>query len=803
MATDPIRLSGLNSGFDTESIIEAMMSTYQTKIDNQNKKLTKLQWQQQAYQSITKSMTDFKNKYFDVLNRDTYLMSPNTFNKFSSTITSPTDKTSGLDVTTTYASLEGSYKIKTTQLATAASLKGASIKPESFKLDLEKAAQNSAYTEETFDDGVTRRNYSFALDVQVGNVTKTVAFDVSTDLTDAGELDMDAFRQSTVDSLNIALQDAFGHTGRNGAGATGVVDANGDEWFLQTELNAQGGLEFKAGGNAAVSVTEKQGVFGLAKTAAKQNIDMGSVVTGTNTVSVTVGGVTKNISFEGVASTYYDSVNEAGNEDLLKEYNELKAAAFRKENKLSAYSPIDEKAFAEFRYTAAQAAKDKNTAALKSALNEGFSSEGKMFTIDNNAVTIADGSEFSITSAEGGTLGLEKGTAASRYNSNTKLADMGFEADADGKYKLNINGVEISMESGSTIGSLITAVNNSEAGVTMSFSALTNSFNLDSKEMGSGSSIEVLGNDFAKAIGLTDENGDEVNVTKGQNAVFEINGQEIYHNSNEYTIDGTTFKFNDDIELGETMTVGITKSYDDVKQLIKDFVADYNKLIDDVYEQIGTEPQKDSKGNTYEPLTDAEKAEMSEEQIKDWEEAAKKGVLYNDQTVSSLMSQMRTMIYSSITLDDGSKFGLFNMGIKATSDYKEHGKLEIDEDKLNAAFSKNPEAIQKLFTDQQNGVMRKVSNVLDSAVKSTGAKRENMGILVQKAGLASGSTSTDNYINDQMKRIKEQISKLQNRYDDKEAYWWKVFTNLESMMTDLNSQTNYISQYLGGSTNYQ
>ena len=90
MATDPIRLSGLNSGFDTESIIEAMMSTYQTKIDNQNKKLTKLQWQQEAYQSITKKMTDFKNKYFDVLNRDTYLMSPNTFNKFSSTITSRT-----------------------------------------------------------------------------------------------------------------------------------------------------------------------------------------------------------------------------------------------------------------------------------------------------------------------------------------------------------------------------------------------------------------------------------------------------------------------------------------------------------------------------------------------------------------------------------------------------------------------------------------------------------------------------------------------------------------------------------------
>lgn len=806
-STNPIRLSGLNSGFDTESIIEAMMSTYQTKIDNQNKKLTKLQWQQEGYQAITAKMTDFKNKYFDVLNRDTYLMSPNTFNKFSSTITGSStgssDKPSGLDVTTTYASNEGSYKIKTTQLATAATLSGASIKPEAFKLDLDKAAQNSAYTEETLDDGTVKRNYSFALDIQVGNVTKTVSFDVSADLAADGTLDMDAFKQSTVDSLNAALKDSFGYTGKNGEGSKGVVDENGDELFLQTELNENGELEFRAGGNAAVSVTEKQGVFGLAKAASKQSISMGSVVTGTNTVSVTAGGVTKNVSFEGVSSTYYESVNDAGNESLLKEYNELKAAAFRKENNLSNYSPIDESAFEEFTYSAAQAAKDKNTAAMTAALNDSFASEGITFSIDGSYITASDGGEFSITSVEGGTLGLEKGTAASRYNSNTKLADMGFAADADGKYRLNLNGVDITMESGSTIGSLISAVNNSEAGVKMSFSALTNSFTLEAKEMGSGGAVEVAGNGFAAALGLTDENGDEVNLTKGQNAIFEINGQEIYHNSNEYTIDGTTFKFNEDIELGETLTVGITKSYDDVKQLIKDFVADYNQLIDDVYDYIGTAPEEDSKGNRYEPLTDAEKEEMSDDEIKDWEETAKKGILYNDRTVSNLMSQMRSMLYSTITLDDGSKFGLFNMGIKATSDYKEHGKLEIDEDKLNAAFSKNADAVEKLFTDQTNGVIRKVSNVLDSAVKSTGAKRENMGILVQKAGLSKGSTSTDNYINDQMKRIRERISTLQSRYDDKEEYWWSVFTNLESMMSDLNSQTSYISQYLGGSTNYQ
>ena len=71
--SEPIRMSGMNSGFDTESIIEAMMTSYQTKIDNQSKKLTMLQWQQEAYQDITKKLTTFQNKYFDVLKRDSYI----------------------------------------------------------------------------------------------------------------------------------------------------------------------------------------------------------------------------------------------------------------------------------------------------------------------------------------------------------------------------------------------------------------------------------------------------------------------------------------------------------------------------------------------------------------------------------------------------------------------------------------------------------------------------------------------------------------------------------------------------------
>jgi flagellar hook-associated protein 2 len=159
-------------------MIEAMMTSYQTKIDTQQKKLTKLSWQQDAYRDVTDKLTTFKNKYFDILNKNTYLMTPTNFNKFSSTISNKTSGTSasGLSVTTTSSTLEGSYKVKVNQLATAAKTTGNALQNSTFSLDMDKAANASAYTTETADDGTVTRNYNFDLDVQVGSVTKTVSF---------------------------------------------------------------------------------------------------------------------------------------------------------------------------------------------------------------------------------------------------------------------------------------------------------------------------------------------------------------------------------------------------------------------------------------------------------------------------------------------------------------------------------------------------------------------------------------------------------------------------------------------------
>ena len=336
MAVSNIRLGGITSGFDTESMVTQLLSSYQTRIDNQNKKITKLSWQQSAYQDITKKITEFKNTYFDILKRDTYLMSASTFNKFKADVTSSSAAdAAGLTVSTSSNSTAGSYKVKLTQAAKAASAKGSSVASGNFSLDLDKALNSATGEVKTNADGSKTWSMNFALDIQVGGAKKTISFTADAVLGADGNIaDKDAAKSSIIDSLNAKLQESFGYSGKT-TGATGATDANGKEWFLQAKMGADGKVEFQIGGNSSVTVTENKGNFGLAQPREKTAISTGSVVTGMNIFQVDIGGKTVSAAFNGVSSTYYDSKDQAGNEAVLAEFKNLKTAAYRKSYNLA------------------------------------------------------------------------------------------------------------------------------------------------------------------------------------------------------------------------------------------------------------------------------------------------------------------------------------------------------------------------------------------------------------------------------------------------------------------------------------
>ena len=775
MSSDVMRLSGVNSGFDTEAMIEQMMSAYQTKIDTQNKKLQKLQWQQEQYRDVTSKLTTFKSKYFDILKRDTYLMSPSSFSKFKSTVTTKSGKESGLKVTTDSKSTPGTHKIKVDQLATAATRKGGTVAPANFKLDIDKAIADG-----TADaDG----KYNFSLDVKVGSVSKTVEFS-------------GADKDEILADLNTNLAKSFGA-------------ASGSDLFIQANDNGNGTFGFVLNGNTTVSVTEKTGNFGLGKAAEKVAIDPSAALTGTSSISVTFANhytgdpVTKNIEFETVSSTYFDG--RGSDTDVNNQFLELKKAAYRKAYNISSDTEVTETEMneANFKYTSADAASDLNTTNLTAALNSAFAFEqGVSFTLSGSSMTakFVDGSavEFTMTSTCDATFGLKKGSASSYIADNTKLSEMGIamnKTDDEGNavgYSMTINGKEISVGKDATVADLMNAVNKSDAGVTMTYSKLEGRFVLTANDKGSGGAIEIdAGDTVAAAFGLA-----SAATTAGQNAKINIDGTDVYYNDNTYELDGIKFDFSDvDPTDSETITVNVEKDYTDIKQTIKDFVKDYNQMIDDVNGYVYTARPQDSNKNYYEPLTDEEKEDMSDKEVEKWETAAKKGLLYHDSTIMGVMSKIRTALYGSVELEDGTKFGLYNMGIKTSSDYSDHGKLKIDEDALDKAFENNPDAIVKLFTDSENGIMKKAAAAIDDAVKDTGKVK---GTLVRKAGLETGTSAKDNAIYKEMERINKRIEQLQDRYDQKEEYWWKVFTNLEKMQSEFNEQQSYMSNFISG-----
>ena len=260
-------------------------------------------------------------------------------------------------------------------------------------------------------------------------------------------------------------------------------------------------------------------------------------------------------------------------------------------------------------------------------------------------------------------------------------------------------------------------------------------------------------------------------------------------------MNGTNYSFGSAAVIGETFTNEVTKDFSQAIEAIKSFVTDYNTMITDVYKYLDEEPNDD-----YYFLTDDDKDEMelSDKQEEKWDTVAKQGLLYNDSTISGIMSKMRTALYSSTTLADGSKMALYNIGITASSDYTKHGTLILDEKALTEAFENNAEAITDLFTNTTTGIMSQLDSVLDSAVKTTGA-REDKGVLIQKAGLANTSSSTDNTLYDEIKSIKTLIDSLNERYEQQQDRYWSTYSSLESQMSKLNSQTSYITSMLSSS----
>ena len=386
-------------------------------------------------------------------------------------------------------------------------------------------------------------------------------------------------------------------------------------------------------------------------------------------------------------------------------------------------------------------------------------------------------------------------TVGSTMGTTTKLGEAAFNTALNGdKFEFSINGEKFTFEKSSTVGDVINAINKADIGVKASFSTMTQSFKLESTETGTAGKLNIeqtSGNLLNSLFNSSDDftkkdaygkNGTITISTDGENYTTYTSA------SNEYSFDGTTFNiaklgnFDSSVEGVDEITVTTEKDTSSIKDTVIKFIDAYNQLLDDVYGEIQTSRPKKN-GSYYDPLTDEQEEEMKSDEIEKWNNEAKKGLLYQDNYLSTFVSRIRGAMSSSKV--DG--FTLYDLGISLATDWKSNGKLVVDEDKLENAINTYGDKVTNFFVDSDKGLAATLNNEIDRAISTRDKK---VGYLSGIAGIENTTTEKDNALYSQINNMQTLINNLQTRYENEMERYWKQFTTLETYMSNMQSQSS-------------
>ncbi len=489
------------------------------------------------------------------------------------------------------------------------------------------------------------------------------------------------------------------------------------------------------------------------------------IAAGNNTIQVTVDGVTKNIDLAASYAAFSDV--DAGTTDLVTDL----------QSKLNT-------AFGTGKVTVS------GTDGINKLSLDSVGSVVTVSTVDANVL---------------GKLGFASGDS-NVLNTSATLASTFGVADNNGTLEFSINGVSstaMGIKATDTIQSMIQKVNASSAGVTLSYSTLTNGFTMKANSEG-----------IASNITLTDTNGffsDKLKVSaagriQGQDAVFTANGIPTTRASNSVVIDGTTIQLK---EAGAAeIVITITANTAPTKENIVKFVNRYNELIEKVNDKIGEAKYRDFK-----PLTDEEKSAMNEDNIKLWEDKAKSGSIKGDSILSNLMGQLRNAFGDSVA---GAGISLREMGITTSTSYKDNGKLIIDESKLDDALTNKSAEVAAFFTTEssydygdaahtsarysENGLAARINDIINDNIRITRDANGMKGLLVEKAGYEKTSSDTTSILAKKITDLDSRYAILLEKMNDTESRYYAKFTAMESALSKMNAQSTSLSGMFSSSS---
>ena len=441
-----------------------------------------------------------------------------------------------------------------------------------------------------------------------------------------------------------------------------------------------------------------------------------------------------------------------------------------------------------------------------------------------------------LSTAQSGYLTGGKITASdssAKVTSSTKLSELGFTEDetalkfiAKDKDGKDIS-TDIKLSKDSTISDAVKALR--DVGLNASFDENNGRIFLSSSATGASTdfSLKSDGSDASKnllnTLALNTDASEVTEASKratkidGSDAAIVLNGVVYTSSSNNFSINGLSISVNavtDSVDLSKAKTNGsldadkisdmlantplndseaisITTSTDTqgIYDKIKDFITGYNNIINKMTKLYNA----DSAGN-YEPLTDDEKSEMSDSEIEKWETKIKYSLLRRDSTLSTVMSAMTTAMSGGATVNGKtyflSNFGISTLGYMNAAE-NEQNAYHIDGDEDDENTSGNTDKLMTALNSDPDTVMdfmKQMATNLYNAID----KQMTRTTLRSKYSIYNDKEMTTQY-----KNYTTTIKEWETKISDKEDYYYKKFSSMESALSKLNSQTSSLSGLFG------
>ncbi len=788
---------GLASGIDRDALIEQMTARTTSKITSKKQAMTKLEWKRDAYRSISNKIIDLQDNYLSY-SATKSLKNSDFFAKNQVSVQGDSDYTKYISATGNADTASRVSVLGVNKLATSATLISGEKKTDSaITLGGISASDFSNKEIKTSNLSGTKLTFgTYSITDKQFTTEATFTFPTSYEKklddgkTETVTIDYTASSDKIVEQLNEAL-DSQGFLGKDGKSGikftlngdqiqisqTDSITDKGKSYVIRETSSALKSLGFNSGKMNKDDIDNGISLDEFNASSNKSSFEAAAITKQPlsgylkgKSISVSYGGQTKNIEL-------------IGDKEEIKDFKAFKDSL---QNKL-------DKAFGSGKVTVGEDSKGSLT----------FTATDSTQTLQISADSKELQNALGITSTQSNKIS----TGSSLWENRDKLG----LGKYDTKEKLNdalknftVNGAKIdNITADTTVDGLLTAINNNkDAGVTATYLGSANKFVLSSNEKGKGREISLGADpdkkDDAANLIFGGDKKESHDGTDGEMSIL-YNGVQttITSSSNTFSIDGLDIRATNTFNTGSATAEGgvsFTASADTEKvtETVKKFIEAYNAMIDEVRTQATTKPD-----SNYKPLTDDQKNEMNENSIKNWEDKAKEGILYNSSALKDLDNATQG-IFSSMMINGVSYDDLEKIGISFSDDYTAGGKIVFDEEKFKTAMDSDPEKVSDLFTGT-HGIVNTIDSTLSTYATRYASKNGNSyGVLIEEAGSEKLSlTLTNNSIYKELKDMQETITNLQSQLSTEQDRYISQFTQMERLINQMNSQSSYLSQ-LGG-----